>query len=153
MSRRPIEGLDPATKYHVSHKPISSLKRSSQRPMDIKPDGIWYALGGDWSDFAELIGLTGTGTQYVYEIEVDYSKVLKLDSVQKVIDFSEKYSAAMHGLPLINWQAVAEDWSGVEFSPYFRQIRMKLMWYASVDVPSGCVWEPSAVTKFDLITS
>ncbi len=49
------------------------------------------------------------------------------------------------------WDLVAKKYNGAEFIPYYQSYRKKRFWYWTVDVASGCVWDPKGVKEFKLI--
>ena len=42
-----------------------------------------------------------------------------------------------------------EDFGGIEFNPYFSFTHYKklknMLWYTSIDVPSGCIWNKNLI--------
>ena len=56
----------------------------------------------------------------------------------------------------IDWQKVAKKFGGIEFNPYTHQVikRIKngkkqilIMWYNTIDVPSGCIWNLKPIVE------
>ena len=54
-----------------------------------------------------------------------------------------------HDDNFIDWQKVAKKFGGIEFNPYIHQAinpikngkkTIMIMWYYTVDIPSGCIW-------------
>jgi hypothetical protein len=57
---------------------------------------------------------------------------------------------------IIDWQKVAKKFGGIEFNPYIHQvidpiingkIKIIMIWYTTVDVPSGCIWNLKNIVK------
>ena len=56
----------------------------------------------------------------------------------------------------INWQKVAKKFGGIEFNPYIHQAinpikngkkTIMIMWYYTVDIPSGCIWNLKPIVE------
>jgi len=144
-----------------------------------KPIGVWYACGSSWIDFvlrkqrsvnrlrrdAEAFERDGLEEvfaikQYVYRVKLDKSRFMVIRDEQTFDDFTEWYGQTKHSRlrPMyrwaIRWDAVAEDWDGIEICPLIRSRHKRIWnesnprvfgWYHGWDVPSGCVWEPDSV--------
>ena len=75
-----------------------------------------------------------------------YKKLSLLDSKENVyFDYNT-----------IDWQKVAKKFGGIEFNPYIHQvidpiingkIKIIMIWYTTVDVPSGCIWNLKNIVK------
>jgi len=134
---------------------------ASYRQLDgrYKPAGLWYSLNTEWVDWL-------TGENWLeriaannIEIEVDLSKVLVLDTLEKIIDFQLEYKmfALERLLEVINWKRVALDYTGIEIRD-FNDLKWQgyetpgfpmagFTWFYGWDVSSGCVWDLSAVKQ------
>jgi hypothetical protein len=54
------------------------------------------------------------------------------------------------------WQKVAKKFGGIEFNPYIHQAinpikngkkTIMIMWYYTVDIPSGCIWNLKPIVE------
>ena len=149
-------------RIHVSSEKIDNLidYTNQQKEMSLKPIGMWYAFGEEWLKWVYNEGMFSSWgkdyDRYRYKIFVDKSKILTLLTEQDVIQFVQKYSYenAPYNL-FINWSEVTKNYSGFEIPNYFNSDIYKLcrnnIWLSIVDVPSGCIWNPNAITKIKLI--
>ena len=125
--------------------------------MGIKPTGFWYSIDDAWKSWGDQ-NLMDVGRK-VYEVQVDLSMMLVLSSALLLEEFDRKYrkslfpGAEKEGYPtIIDWAAVAQEHAGVEFNPYPVVGRRDISWYSAIDVPSGCIWNPSALQGIRLAT-
>ena len=134
-----------------SPKPFGRLKpvRQEKTPSFGKPKGLWYSCGNSWKDFVENeMGGMG-GYSYMYEIEINPSKMLIINDHKSFLAFNDEFS-----LPdprgyddVIDWYRVSQKYDGIEICPYMRKFRMSHFWYYSWDVASGCIWGSGAIKK------
>ena len=56
----------------------------------------------------------------------------------------------------IDWQKVSKKFGGIEFNPYTHQVikpikngkkQILIMWYNTIDVPSGCIWNLKPIVE------
>jgi len=114
-----------------------------------KPIGLWYALGNEWLDWVEA-SMPHWREKHIYKIEVNLSKMLVLDTKKKVIDFPKEFASVHSKYSVtIDWEKVSTSYSGIEFIPYFYDLRLKpgKTWYNQIDVPSGCIWKKDAIKR------
>jgi len=124
-----------------------------------KPRGLWYGCGREWLDYCED-NVHGKGEQeYVYALTLDFSKMIVVKDAQTIQSFHEKYKAPPAGtwgaaVYHIDWQKVAQDYSGIEICPYndFGRTHLRA-WYRNWDVASGCVWDSAALQNVQLLAS
>lgn len=135
-----------------SPKPIKSFRNTSQSstPSWRKPTGLWYTCGNDWKKFVEQdMGYGDIGNKYshAYELEINKSKMLVIDTPKKFLAFDKEYSVPdpQGHDPVIDWARVAKKYEGIEICPYFYEFRMDYFWYYSWDVASGCIWGKSGI--------
>lgn len=153
-------------KYHFSSKPLKNIRSLSQETIGFtaydKPNGFWYSCGDDWLKFLETeMPYELNSKIYVYEVDIDDSKILKMSTASDLDAFTEKYhvkDAAKLLIPnlsytkqTIDWDMVAKEYSGVEICPYIGSRRLQLSWYYGWDVASGCIWNRDAVKSVKLI--
>ena len=145
-----------------------------------KPAGLWYGFGASWTKWLIDEDMSmGESYTKVWNLQVDASKLALMDSMKKIEDFTRQYGKRLPGTPaygdslhnLIDWKSAASGtktygrgddtmtvqdaftpYSGIEFNPYpIGKARDKFMWYSGIDMPSGCVWDLSAIMKHDLV--
>jgi hypothetical protein len=111
-----------------------------------KPAGLWYACGGEWLKFtAEHIQHRLIEDRYIYELRIDLSRVLRLRTQKAILAFDAEYGRPWEDDTVIDWARVAEQYAGVEICPYQGNLKMRLFWYYTWDVASGCIWDISAI--------
>lgn len=116
-------------------------------PHSIKPLGIWYAFGNSWLEAVQDMFPTRSNRyNNVFIIEVG-GNILKLETLQDHIDFTEKYSQYVEGSTEINWRLVAIDYDGIEAKGGTLRSETlsqdsKIAWLYGWDVDSGCTWNP-----------
>ena len=113
----------------------------------MKPLGIWYAFGNDWLDMVQdIFPLRSNTYENVFIIEVG-GNILKLETLQDHIDFTEKYSQYPNNSSAINWPLVVKDYDGIEAKGGTLRSQTtpsdsKIAWLYGWDVDSGCTWNP-----------
>jgi hypothetical protein len=142
------QNVGPDDKVFLTSKEYNGFQSVSQEEPHMtnpKPNGLWYACGKEWLKF----GVKG-GT-YLYKIDIDYSKMLRITQ-KDVKKFEKEFGTSQEGVPLvlIDWKKVAQKYSGIEICPYMPKIRDHY-WYYGWDVASGCIWEASAIKDVTLI--
>ena len=111
-----------------------------------KPQGLWYSCGTAWRDWLEAENWQPADYQYAYEIIIDPSHMLIIDSEKALDKFNQKYSFKRDYGDLINWHKVAKDYAGIEICPYQWSYRY-VNWYYPWDVASGCIWNEKAIKQ------
>ncbi len=87
-------------------------------------------------------------------MEIDESKILFINTKQKLIDFDRKYSTNINekiNLSYIDWESIEKKYSGIEISPYQYSLRFSLFWYYGWDVSSGCIWNSDCIISTNKI--
>jgi hypothetical protein len=150
--------------YHYSHKPELAPRTVPEEDhvtlfRGDKPKGLWLsddAAEESWPWFCSQDGWP-LG-RYRFEVTVsDDANILVLDTVDKLLAFSELYNGAepFPGQPdtgirsVIDWPQVAEDFQGILISPYQWDLRYdpRTQFYYGWDVASACVWDASAIAR------
>jgi len=106
-----------------------------------KPKGLWYSLGCEWINWLEH-EMPEWAKPQVNLLNVDYNKILLIDTDDKFKDFETEYLQTETD---IDWKRVSEEYSGIEISPYFYEYRFPSQWYYGWDVASGCLWNADAL--------
>jgi hypothetical protein len=142
----------------TKNKKIDLTIKYKQRVF-LKPTGLWYSYYGNWYNWA-LDGLPEMLFKYNHKIEIkkdslisirkkDINKILLLDNKKDVITFSKRYGVNKfnNGFIYIDWNFVSKDYGGIEFNPYLKEDYdiMDYIWYSSIDVSSGCIWNLSYI--------
>lgn len=122
--------------------------QTSKQKVQLKPDGLWYACGIGWLEFVRDDFVEGKGT-HLYSIGYRKGAVLKV-TPKDLKKFDLKYASYKAKYMLIDWDKLVEDgYAGVEFCPYEKGTNF--IWYDSLDVPSGCVWDTNTLTTIQLV--
>ena len=133
-------------RYQPTNGPVEVMIQA-QVNHGMKPVGLWYSVGKEWEEWCEAEGFQAERLTHVYELNVDEGRILRITTQQELLDFTAKYETLDGTGWNINWQAVAEEWDGIEISPYQYGCRLDSMtrWYYGWDVASGCLWGPEAL--------
>lgn len=64
-------------------------------------------------------------------------------------EFYKRTSMALERFKLKDWGVIAEKYSGIMFWHYDRSnaALMNYIWYQSLDIASGCIWDPAAIAE------
>lgn len=156
------------TAYHYSKSKVTKLENYEQKE-SVKPIGLWYAYNDDWKNFVTKVldpKNKKSLLKHKYIIEVnktdiehpDKSKVLFIDNAEDLEEFTDKYS--IKDSTNISWDSVAKDYAGIEIGnysvlkEYVQDHRVsELLWIGTLDMDSGCVWNPDAVVRFEFDSS
>ena len=147
-----LSNINPTDKVFVTSKEYKGFVDVKQQAGPwMKPNGLWYACGDEWIRFDH--GLQNA--KYLYKIELDYSKILRL--TQKDVKAFEKEYGVNKGNPsmkmvVIDWKKVSERYGGIEICPYMPKIR-EHFWYYGWDVASGCIWDKDSIKDVSLVMS
>ena len=151
----------------ASDKPIGKIRDlSSLCKNGPKPVGVWYAQGSEWLRFISIeMPVVMEEVNYVYSVKPNYSSgdlktssggVLRLDTEEKVLQFSNMYSKRLTGYSFeVSWPIVCSRWDGIEIIPYQQSLSLKssTSWYGTWDIPSGCIWRQGGALEIDLLRS
>lgn len=139
-------------RIHVSTNPISELGIIQQSSGSLKPKGLWYGFGDEWIGWLKSeMPEWWDEAQYAYKVFPNIPNLLVINTIDELDQFIGKYNAGRN----IDWVRVAEEYDGIEFPSYsregFRNLafssadHMKYMWVYSMDIASGCIWNPSGI--------
>ena len=145
VSAKPIKNFYDMTIVHPlsGSKPVfKSSKAMDQLGIAIESRSpVWFAPGRAWIDWMiREMPKWMYGTNYIYEIELDWSKIAKTTE-----GFEQRYlKRGSYGYfgPTLDWKSIAEKYSGVYGDDYLID---------SWDVPSGCVWDWKAIKGITLV--
>jgi hypothetical protein len=129
-----------------SHALFTGFRPVQQSPSRMKPSGLWYSCGSSWNDWCELEMPEEylKSMPYNYRIQVNLGAMRVIRNDDEFLDFEREYRTWRHGFMLIDWEAVARDYEGIEICPYLPNQRMGSDWYYPWDVASGCIWGAGA---------
>lgn len=133
------------------------LRDVDQDGYGLKPLGLWYSIGDSWIEWCRS-EMPDWVKPHNFILDLDMSRVLLIASKSDIVDFQRRYGASV-GVPGVHlmrpdWRRVAKDYCGIEVNPYFRDLSFTCadyLWYYGWDVPSGCVWDKSAVKSVKLM--
>ena len=97
--------LKPRSLYTFSPKKIDGVNNMTQSKFSMKPKGMWFACGTDWLDFVSELEKGDalydkmSKYKYLYEINIDVKKVVKIRSLSGLVKFTKKYG--FHGKPYV----------------------------------------------------
>ena len=150
-------------RFHLSNDPKLQVRFPDKMlgNGNFKPRGFWYDVDLDWLRWLEgeeYFNDSRWMRPYLYEVFIDESAYLKIRDVTELDVFHEQYSKpllpGMVVMKEINWDLVAEQYSGVEIAPYLweRRLYTGFTWYYAWDCASGVVWRPDALKDIRLLT-
>ena len=140
--------------HHFSDKCVP-LNQMYNIPNDLqcvepfeKPYGFWVSVKGedDWPHWCRDNEFLIPHLTVCHGIDIDYAKVLIIDTPEKLLKFENNFYAVVHGFVCINWRKVAGEYSGIIISPYFYEFRFN-SWYCGWDCASGCIWSAKDVVR------
>lgn len=136
---------------------LDLCKRTYLQRTGSKPNGFWYGIDNSWIDWCES-EMPEWVTPHKYKLEIDMSKVLVVDTIEKMHDMNkhvvntEEYFYR-HNYD-IDWPYFEKQgYKGIEIPRYMRELRMNkdFFWYYSWDVASGCIWDTSIIKSITKI--
>jgi hypothetical protein len=114
----------------------------------LKPCGVWYARGLEWIDYCLATDLRRPEHSFIYRLTIDKTRLLRVRTWDDVLHLHDRLEDDM-GVP--EWSLLLSLHAGVEFSPYHLRERHALTWYSSLDCASGCIWDKSIITDYELL--
>lgn len=146
--------------YHYQAELPKAVHTCEQAMSDgRKPIGFWVSdcdEGQGWEDWCRNENFRHDQLSKRLIVDLDMSKVLHLKSPMDLDNFSlvyqKNFSIGSFTQSLIDWAAVANEFSGILISPYQFQRRLHgsvANWYYSWDCASGCIWNPDAITSIE----
>ena len=120
-----------------------------------KPHGIWYSCGLDWIDWVR-VEMPDWLSPHVYKLDIDKRTMLLVQTERDLLNFDRRYGFSPPGggrfSQMIDWEAVADEYDGIEICPYRHESHLSLSWYYTWDVASGCVWNPDIILEVTEVT-
>jgi len=155
--------------FHISKTPISKIDNRFLVDTHLrdKPEGFWFTYEPNkWEEF--YYGNV-SDSYFMYEIVIDSTNIITLDSIDKINEFNLKYesdknifkheeylSESVYSMIWTspNWFKVKKDYYGIEF-PNYEELKNKIdfndvknHWLTFIDVNSGCIWNEKSVINF-----
>jgi hypothetical protein len=119
----------------------------NKQPQDFKPKGIWYGIGTDWIDWTRS-EMPHWEQENLFKLDINTSNVKLIKTMDDIVEFEKEYGMKDgYNKGSIDWNKVAKQYTGIEFYPYLYAARFKHLWYYSIDVDSGCIWDKSAIKR------
>lgn len=122
-----------------------------------KPYGLWYGIDNSWIDFCES-EMPEWVSPHRYKLDIDMSKVLVVDTIEKMYDMNKHVVNTEEYFHLKNYDI---DWTyfdkkgykGIEIPRYMYELRMKneFFWYYGWDCASGCIWSTDIIKSITKI--
>lgn len=136
--------------HHTRTEKLCTTRTYDQQPHELKPRGLWYAMGDAWADWCTAEEYADTGSMNCFELDLDLENILVLDDTSRVREFAEEFTVQSC---FIDWPEVVSRWKGIEIPDYTRFLGYEpnMLWYHSLDVSGGCVWDLSAVERVERI--
>jgi len=149
--------------YHTSLEPIVDIDDrflKVQTPRD-KPEGLWFTYDPkDWYNFNYS---SSKVKLYTYELKIDNSNFLILDSIEKINEFNNTFESdkplftESYGMiwTAPNWLKIKKIYDGVEFPNYEKLKKdidfsdVKNHWLTFIDLNSGCLWNSKALNSIE----
>ena len=139
---------------HSSNTITSVTELVTSVPDDLKPEGVWYALGGSWIRFCQgEMPAWLENSPYVYSLQIDRRHCARLIDEAGTEAFIETFSADAEHRQL-DWPRLLSTrtlYTGLEVSSYLMEFRFKADWYYAWDTESGVMWDLSKVTGWTLV--
>lgn len=139
-----------------SADPITLHPVDQKAEPDMKPLGFWYEVDGDWRRWCSD-EQWGIEARHLHAVELGDTKVLVLDTLDKLDAFHERYAKPLRGMSLehrsdaIDWMTVSRHYDGIEIAPYQWGRRFGWLWYYGWDCASGCIWRPNGAEVTHLV--
>lgn len=147
---------------------------NTPQTISLKPQGLWYECynwrenRSYWKNHDMFQSSSYDEDDYLkykkfykkydrdYEVILDYSNILVIDTYDKLLDFTSKYLDNIY--KLIDWNFIAYRFDGIECCNNYYDIRSKInpsdsrfTWFHALDIPSGCIWNEDAIVSCSLI--
>lgn len=87
-----------------------------------------------------------------------YTTLVKNKIIFETAVSAKKYSRFYRNCPIPvdrfrhkNWAFIAEKYQGIIFDNWGKDDSMKYLWFQTLDVNSGCIWDPAAIKTLKLV--
>ena len=145
--------IKPTDRVIMAYKKVIPLQFpvDQETHSDDKPNGLWYAIGTEWIDYAqENMPSTLKSWQFVYKLEINEPRMCLIRNEKQMEKFHNTYGHSRWVMNAdfnsIDWASVVKKYSGIEIAPYQGKYRFKYRWYYGWDVASGCIWARDGIS-------
>ena len=151
--------MDDGLPYHDSKYMTSHKFYQDPRLTILKPEGLWYAYGDQWSKLCADLEWEHKEKD-VYNLEINLNEICVLKSFTDLLNFGERFGRVKGCNEFIRWNDVADNYKGIEISgnlhTYFDMARKSnnysfIPWFYGFDVEGGCLWDLSVITEFEIV--
>lgn len=140
-----------------------------------KPFGLWIGICNSWHNYWYIDEQMDTMEgKFIYEVKLFPNvyttqkryrkgkypkKILIIETLDDIDYITKEYGRKDKNNSLenflIDWFKFSERYAGIEFRNYIKDfdVRMKYVWYSTVDVNSLCIWDLSLVKEIKLHNS
>lgn len=151
-------------RLHYAAKPVTLDTKRHYEQDGFKPVGLWYSVetadDGAWRQWCQDKNFRVDALRHTHLLEIDMSRILVLRTASAVRALGKLFPALRLGRDVPDWAwpawiRIGKKYAGIEIAPYQHTMRLHVdtSWYYSWDVASGCVWDLSAITKFEPVPS
>jgi hypothetical protein len=164
--------MKPFKHYMFTEFQVSNIKHLSfevdKNTIKRKPPGLWFALGDEWLQHLKKTNFWMNKYNYVYELELDMSKMIMVNTMKELQNFSSEYGVLRKDTSVvdIDWNMVITRTKkqGIIVPHNFKKSHRKysyfnkitnvfhdLEWYLSWDIASGVIWNSTAIKNINMI--
>ena len=174
----PRYNFEDSSKWSVKMVDNFKLTKSTAQRTDLKPDGLWYSLYSAWVSWGEVSqGKHIHKITFIPKVHISWqkskqsnllkhsesnhkNKIVVLRTFEDIQQFAQQYGVKVNQkYAMIRWKDVAKDFGGVEFRHFIsiakhihkNDLTYTYLWYLSLDVSSGCVWNHTLVKHIDYV--
>ena len=165
------------TEFQVND--IKTVFKMDSKHIYAKPFGLWFAVGDEWLQHMKKTNFWMSKYNYLYELELKKDKLIVIDSMLALQQFSSTYGIGEHKdiqhqgqhfrlafTTRIDWHTCVKKTKtqGIIISPNFKTLYYKydhhnhfsdvfknIEWYLKWDVASGVIWDTHAIQKMTLV--
>ena len=136
-------------------------KTNHQDNSKIKPVGLWVSYNDEWKKWCEKEGFStcDMGNCNIYKLDLVEDAILKIDTLEnfcKTYEFSRTEMCHFNSIR-INWVSLCRKYQGLivlNYEKIKKELREKysfevaleeFCWFFSLDVSSGCIWNPKCI--------
>ena len=128
-----------------------------QRKHFFKPIGLWACKSNEWLEWCLAEKFRLDKLKYKAILDIDMSNVLIIDNVHDLEHFQSEYAYSQSDAKILiapDWSKCAKEYAGIWVDNYYFLKSNKLHepeydWLNTWDVPSGCIWDMSAIKSID----
>jgi hypothetical protein len=155
---------------HYSKEKIEEIKTPKKLGISFKPKNcLWLSCNEDWEEiFDEFNNNLKKNKKYnhIYDVDIDLSKMIILDSKKDIINFTKKFQykyivnktiknrktktkkVKKENYILIDWDKVREETGSYGIfikNASYSDLQMKYLWYSTIDICSVAIWDKRGI--------